>query len=598
MGIQVKYELERYYNIGPLEDIRVIRDKNNGRSKGFGFLRFHDIQSATTFLEQNYPSIFLGNRSSVQQSQGTKVGISFSREREDRDRRGNESGWTCPNCSAPNYPRRIECYKCNTRRLDNTENDSLSHKPRRPINTGDSDASPESIPSQYLLVRGLEASVTEEILAKGIAKLYKQNNATQTSTNTASSNVGAKIASTTAVTHLGARDGSIYRVHVAKDKKTGESLRYGFVEFFTVEDATSAHTKFGALDRFTIASKPVVLSFIHAGVFVPVFTHTEQHTFAARTNPSLQLQYWDENTFVTELIVSDNPPRAQDSALEAGLPSKRPGKESDRGSRKRKAANDAPSSKKVMPGHLQHWQNQHKEIHGIAVPAEGGEATEAEATSRPRSGSPEKPAEETPRFTNRERLCCYLCRTTIKTLDLFDKHETDSKLHLSNLQSPEKIAAAIAWMAKQGVSPYPMSEAGGLYRDRAKERREMHGQSINQSKKAGKKQNIPGRGARQSSSPRPQSDAKDVAPIPSKGAALLSKMGYSPGTGLGAQGTGSLAPIATNMYAHGVGLGAAGGMVGDAIEEAGRNTRSNAQEFSEKTRDLARERYKKFDTLG
>ena len=75
-------------------------------------------------------------------------------------------------------------------------------------------------------------------------------------------------------------------------------------------------------------------------------------------------------------------------------------------------------------------------------------------------------------------------------------------------------------------------------------------------------------------------------------------MGYSLGTGLGAQGTGLLAPIATNMYAQGVGLGAEGGKVGDAIEEAGRKTRSNPLEFSRKTRDLARERYKKMDTLG
>ena len=84
-------------------------------------------------------------------------------------------------------------------------------------------------------MRGLEASVTEEILARGIAKLYKQSDATQAVTNIASSNLGAKVASTTVTTNLGARDGSIYRVYVAKDKKTGESLRYGFVEFFTVE---------------------------------------------------------------------------------------------------------------------------------------------------------------------------------------------------------------------------------------------------------------------------------------------------------------------------------------------------------------------------
>ena len=113
------------------------------------------------------------------------------------------------------------------------------------------------------------------------------------------------------------------------------------------QDATSAYNKFSSLERFTIASKPVVLSFIHAGAFVPVLTYTEQYTFAARLNPSLRLQYWDENSFVTELIVSENPPNAQEGTLGASLPSKKPGKESDRGLKKRKAVNDQSSNKKA-----------------------------------------------------------------------------------------------------------------------------------------------------------------------------------------------------------------------------------------------------------
>jgi len=232
------------------------------------------------------------------------------------------------------------------------------------------------------------------------------------------------------------------------------------------------------------------------------------------------------------------------------------------------------------------------------VPAESREATETEATNRPRSDSPEKPVEEASQFTDRQKLCCYLCRTTFPTVEVVIKHEADSKLHQDNLKNPQKVTAAFEWMAKQGIMPSSLTEALGPYRDRAKERRELHGQSINQSKKAGKKQKISGPGARHSSSPKPHSDLEDNTPAPSKGAALLSKMGYSLGTGLGAQGTGLLAPIATNMYAQGVGLGAEGGNVGDAIEEAGRKTRSNPLEFSRKTRDLARERYKKMDTLG
>jgi hypothetical protein len=40
-------------------------------------------------------------------------------------------------------------------------------------NDGDNDVAPETQPSQFLLIRGLEASVTEELLAKGVSKLYR-----------------------------------------------------------------------------------------------------------------------------------------------------------------------------------------------------------------------------------------------------------------------------------------------------------------------------------------------------------------------------------------------------------------------------------------
>ena len=43
-------------------------------------------------------------------------------------------------------------------------------------------------------------------------------------------------------------------------------------------------------------------------------------------------------------------------------------------------------------------------------------------------------------------------------------------------------------------------------------------------------------------------------PVPSKGAALLGKMGWTAGEGLGAQGTGRTDVIVTELYTQGVGL--------------------------------------------
>lgn len=132
-------------------------------------------------------------------------------------------------------------------------------------------------------------------------------------------------------------------------------------------------------------------------------------------------------------------------------------------------------------------------------------------------------------------------------------------------------------MAKAGITPPTSTEE---YRDRAKERRAAFGSS--------KKISLPLK------KPTTQPDEEtqpDPVPPPSKGASLLGKMGWSAGEGLGAQGTGMTAPIATEMYVQGVGLGAQGGKVGDAVEEAERNTKGGYSEFLERTRDKAKERF-------
>lgn len=71
------------------------------------------------------------------------------------------------------------------------------------------------------------------------------------------------------------------------------------------KDSQAALTKFNALEKFTISSKPVMLSFIHTGVFVPVHDYSpaqEKFTFSPLNNPSMKLAYWDEDAYVTELM--------------------------------------------------------------------------------------------------------------------------------------------------------------------------------------------------------------------------------------------------------------------------------------------------------
>lgn len=109
-------------------------------------------------------------------------------------------------------------------------------KPPEYLNSGDSDASTTGTPSQFLLLRGLEPTVTEDLLAKGVAKLYKPGQRSSSPPASAPSKKStAKIVSTTGDTSLGAKEGSLRRVLLVRDRRSNESWRYGFAEFGTVD---------------------------------------------------------------------------------------------------------------------------------------------------------------------------------------------------------------------------------------------------------------------------------------------------------------------------------------------------------------------------
>ena len=184
-------------------------------------------------------------------------------------------------------------------------------------------------------------------------------------------------------------------------------------------------------------------------------------------------------------------------------------------------------------------------------------------------------------FANLEKKCCYLCSRQFKETVEVNKHERLSQLHRDNLQNEALVAKAQAKMVKAGIS-LMASEEGPEYRDRARERRAAFG--------ANKKISLP---MKKSASKGGEDGGEDVAPTASKGASLLGKMGWSAGEGLGAHGLGVTAPIATDVYAQGVGLGAQGGRLGDAVDEAGRNTKNDYGGFLERTRDKAKERFEK-----
>lgn len=97
-----------------------------------------------------------------------------------------------------------------------------------------------------------------------------------------------------------------------------------------LQDAQAAVAKYNAIDKFTISSKPVMVDYIHAGVFVPLIGprdgHTERFSFSASSNPSLRLKYWDDGAYVSELelmpSVEDTKPVATKETHNATDPNK------------------------------------------------------------------------------------------------------------------------------------------------------------------------------------------------------------------------------------------------------------------------------------
>ena len=105
-----------------------------GISRQFGFLRFYDIDTSTTFMRHNYPAIHLrGKSANGIGEQEVKIRIAFSRERDSQKSSGDE--WKCANvsyvllnaftktvllltsqCSLVNFSRRTECFRCHAPR--------------------------------------------------------------------------------------------------------------------------------------------------------------------------------------------------------------------------------------------------------------------------------------------------------------------------------------------------------------------------------------------------------------------------------------------------------------------------------------------------
>ncbi|TFK55301.1 hypothetical protein OE88DRAFT_1675028 [Heliocybe sulcata] len=231
----------------------------------------------------------------------------------------------------------------------------------------------------------------------------------------------------------------------------------------------------------------------------------------------------------------------------------------------------------------------------VVTPAPDVEPVANAETIKAKSATP-APAEGEFDFADTSKMACLLCARQFKTLEQLKRHNKESDLHKVSLRKNHKdaslreVARGKAVAAKQAAAG--ASSAAPLeprYRDRAAERRIMHNQPDaplpeNSASSHTKK-------AKYAEGPPPPRAVTPPAPVLNPGQdqnnvgnKLLKMMGWTEGTGLGAEGEGRVEPIQTALYEQGVGLGASKG------KDISHMTEGYAG-YVNAAKDAARERY-------
>ncbi|KAL7925898.1 hypothetical protein ACQKWADRAFT_283360 [Trichoderma austrokoningii] len=625
----------------PLVDVRITHAKGKRRA----FIQFEDVDDAAAFINENFPKVRITLPHTTDDApDGTiSIYIHFAHRRDDTEARVSGGGqWVCQPCGFNNFSSRTKCKRCNA-----SPSSSAMHMSLNPAaDVGD-------VPTQILVVYPLAAFVNEDMFAADMKRLelVKPDTASQKLAS------GSKLQSTAPAdraARTGARPGSLHRVFLMRDPSTEESAKYGFAEFWTLQDAVDAMAKIKLLPSFTVSACAVNVSHIHMGVFVPeerqIMPDTERFSFSPLFNPTLRIRYRDLRAYPSQKVIAAEPPEnpTGNGEPKSGEP------DSGKKAKKRKADDPLGASLKksapAMAGHMAMWQKKHEEIHVSAAaarqpppsqPAKNSKAapikfsitgTSMQAIdppppSLPPPAPPADPAPPPPSseqndtststsvskpdavikpitpYGDRDKLQCLLCMRKFKSLDELGRHE-GSQLHAEKLQDEQSIKNALERLAKRGIQPQTQqagaddddaSSTAPKYRDRAKERREQW----NQPKKPLPPSTSSDKGAAGSQKEQQAklpAQEKEKTPTQSKGAGMLAKMGWTTGTGLGANAEGRTESIVTNVYREGVGLGAEGANLGDAQAYGESRTLNNRQDYLNAVNDLARERF--FNEFG
>lgn len=137
---------------GPVNAVRMIRNKQTGEPRGFAFVDFLSVEDATNLMAYQNKTLVIDGRT-VQLDYSTTPAPPSSGGGPGGGGSGGGGGpsggfkdWICPQCSATNFARRNACYQCTAQKPSNPT--LVPHQ--------------EDAPSCSLIVKGLSANSTEE----------------------------------------------------------------------------------------------------------------------------------------------------------------------------------------------------------------------------------------------------------------------------------------------------------------------------------------------------------------------------------------------------------------------------------------------------
>lgn len=180
-------------------DVRIIRNRETGLSRGIAFVEFKDVSDASKWMDMRQGCLIIGE---------DRVRMHYNIPK-DGDRGSGGSGvikldWNCIKCAARNFRRRDFCYKCEASRSDADQSKYLDGYEEIGI-----------APRSTLLFRNLDVLTTEEKILTALQS----------------------------ITAL-----PIKHIRVAKDPLNGISRGYCFVELNSTAESVALHDRLHALD--------------------------------------------------------------------------------------------------------------------------------------------------------------------------------------------------------------------------------------------------------------------------------------------------------------------------------------------------------------